>query len=43
MVANAYGITLKDLKLAIGWGLGGAFMLISVLALIKAGLARWLL
>lgn len=43
MVANAYGITLKDLKLAIGWGLGGAFMLISVLALIKAGLARWML
>jgi hypothetical protein len=41
MVANAYGISLRDLKLAVGWGLGGAFTLISAMALIKAGLARW--
>lgn len=41
LAANSYGIDLKDLKLAVGWGLGGAFAFISVLALIKAGLARW--
>lgn len=41
MAANAYGITLRDMKLAVGWGLGGAFALISVLAVVKAGIARF--
>ncbi|UVK40319.1 hypothetical protein LHFGNBLO_001771 [Mesorhizobium sp. AR10] len=41
MVANEHGIVLRDLKLAVGWGLGGAFTFISTLALVKAGLARW--
>ena len=41
LVANSYGVTLRELKLAVSWGLGGAFMLISALALLKAGLARW--
>ena len=41
LVANSYGVSLRDLKLAVAWGLGGAFMLISALALLKAGLARW--
>ncbi len=41
MVANEHGISLRDLKLAIAWGLGGAFAFISTLAFIKAGLARW--
>ena len=41
IVANEHGISLRDLKLAIAWGLGGAFTFISVLALVKAGLARW--
>ncbi|WP_244620064.1 hypothetical protein [Mesorhizobium sp. NFR06] len=40
VVANKHGISLSDLKLAVAWGLGGAFAFISVLALIKAGLAR---
>lgn len=39
-VANSYGISLRDLRLAVAWGLGGAFALVSVLALAKAGLAR---
>jgi len=41
MAANEHGISLKDLKIAVAWGLGGAFTFISVLALVKAGLARW--
>jgi hypothetical protein len=41
MVANEHGISLRDLKLAVAWGLGGAFTFISGMALIKAGLARW--
>ena len=41
IVANEHGISLRDLKLAIAWGLGGAFTFISGMALIKAGLARW--
>ncbi|CAN7325703.1 hypothetical protein LJR234_001864 [Mesorhizobium amorphae] len=41
MVANEHGISLRDLKLAIAWGLGGAFAFISTMAFIKAGLARW--
>jgi hypothetical protein len=40
LVANSYGITLRDLKLAVAWGLSGAFIFISALALLKAGLAR---
>lgn len=40
MVANEHGITFRDLKLAVAWGLSGAFVFISVMALIKAGLAR---
>ncbi|CDX14474.1 conserved membrane hypothetical protein [Mesorhizobium sp. ORS 3324] len=40
MVANAHGITFRDLRLAVAWGLSGAFIFISVMALIKAGLAR---
>jgi hypothetical protein len=39
-VANSMGISLRDLKLAVGWGLGGAFMLVSMLALLRAGVAR---
>ncbi|UCI08865.1 hypothetical protein [Mesorhizobium sp. B1-1-8] len=40
MAANEHGITFRDLKLAVAWGLSGAFIFISVMALIKAGLAR---
>ncbi|MDX8513185.1 hypothetical protein [Mesorhizobium captivum] len=40
MGANEHGITFRDLGLAVAWGLSGAFVLISVMALIKAGLAR---
>ena len=39
-IANKHGVSLSDLKLAVAWGLGGAFSLIAVVALIKAGLAR---
>ena len=39
-VANSMGISLRDLKVAVGWGLGGAFMLVSMLALLRAGVAR---
>jgi hypothetical protein len=40
MFANEHGIVLRDLKLAVAWGLGGAFAFIAALALLKAGLAR---
>lgn len=40
-VANEFGINLGELKLAIAYGLGGAFALIAVLALIKAAIARY--
>ena len=40
IVANTYGISLRDLKLAVAWGLGGAFSLVSLVALAKAGLSR---
>ena len=40
MVANEHGISLRDLRLAVAWGLGGAFTFVSVMAFIKAGLAR---
>lgn len=40
LAANSYGITLRNLSLATAWGLGGAFVFISVLALLKAAVAR---
>jgi hypothetical protein len=40
IIANTWGISLRDLKLAVAWGLGGAFTTVSLLALIKAGIAR---
>ena len=30
IAANTYGISLRDLKLAVAWGLGGAFVLVSL-------------
>lgn len=39
-VAKAHGLGLHDLKLTVAYGLGGAFAFFSVLALLKAGLAR---
>jgi hypothetical protein len=40
VVAHKHGIDLSDPKMAVAWGLGGAFAFVSVLALIKAGLTR---
>jgi uncharacterized membrane protein YeaQ/YmgE (transglycosylase-associated protein family) len=40
IAANSWGISLRDLKLALGWGLGGAFATVSVLALLKAAASR---
>lgn len=40
IVANTYGVNLRDLKMAVAYGLGGAFLTVSVLALIKAGVGR---
>lgn len=40
-VANSYGISLRDLKLAVGFGLGGAFAAVASCALLKAGLQRF--
>jgi len=40
VVANLYGVSLRDLKLAAVTGLSGAFSLIATLALVKAGLNR---
>jgi len=40
MAANAHGVTFSDIRLAVAWGMSGAFILISVMALIKAGLAK---
>ncbi len=39
-LAELYGIALADFRLLAAWGIGGAFLLFSVLALAKAGLAR---
>lgn len=39
-VANDQGYNLADLKLAVAWGLSGAFISIAVLALMKAALVR---
>ncbi|MBL8582872.1 MAG: hypothetical protein JNL61_11690 [Rhizobiaceae bacterium] len=41
LLVNYAGINLKDLKLAMGAGLAGAFVSIALLAGIKAGIARW--
>ena len=40
LAANHYGINLRDLKLAVAWGLGGAFATVSVLAAFKAVVQR---
>jgi hypothetical protein len=37
LVRKFLWVTLRDLKLAVAWGLGGAFMLISALALLEGG------
>lgn len=39
-LAGSYGIAPADFRLMVAWGLGGAFLLFSVLALAKAGLGR---
>jgi hypothetical protein len=39
-LAGSYGVGMRDFRLAAAWGLGGAFVLFSALALVKAGLAR---
>ncbi len=38
--ANVYGINLRDIKMAVAWGLGGAFATVATLAMLKAGLQR---
>jgi hypothetical protein len=40
IIANTYGINLRDLKMAVAYGLGGAFATVSVLAALKAGIAK---
>jgi hypothetical protein len=40
VIANTYGINLRDLKMAVAYGLGGAFATVSVLAVLKAGIAK---
>ncbi|CDX34094.1 conserved membrane hypothetical protein [Mesorhizobium sp. ORS 3359] len=40
VIAHKHGTSLSDLRLAVACGLGGAFVFISALALIKAGMAR---
>ncbi|PZO77666.1 MAG: hypothetical protein DI629_14070 [Mesorhizobium amorphae] len=40
IAANSYGIPLRNVTWAVGTGLGGAFGLVAVLALLKAGIAR---
>ena len=39
-VANAMGTNLRDLTFAVAYGLGGAFLLVSGLALLRAGFSR---
>jgi hypothetical protein len=41
LIANHYGVNLRDLKAAVGYGLAGAFVLVGGLALLKAGLQRF--
>jgi hypothetical protein len=38
--ANSWGVSLRDLVMAVGVGLGGAFLCLFGLALLKAGLSR---
>ena len=38
VLANSYGIVLRDLKLAVAYGLCGAFTLVSTLAFVKGRL-----
>ncbi|MCX7305216.1 MAG: hypothetical protein NTV73_12920 [Hyphomicrobiales bacterium] len=38
--ANSWGVDLSDLKLAVACGLSGAFALVSLAAVLKAGIAR---
>lgn len=40
IIANTVGINLRDLKLAMAYGLGGAFATVSVMAMFKAVVAR---
>ena len=40
VIANTYGINLRDLKMAVAYGLGGAFATVSLLAALKAGIAK---
>ncbi|PSJ59453.1 hypothetical protein [Pseudaminobacter soli (ex Li et al. 2025)] len=40
LAVNSYGIAFGSLTLATATGLGGAFILIATLALVKAGLSR---
>ena len=40
IVANGNGINLRDLTQAMAYGLGGAFLLVSGLALLRAGVTR---
>ena len=40
VIANSWGINLRDLKMAMAYGLGGAFAMVSVLAALKAGIAK---
>lgn len=39
-IANLYGVSLRNLTMACAYGLGGAFALVGVSALVKACLAR---
>lgn len=40
IIANTYGINLRDLKMAVAYGLGGAFATVTLLAALKAGIAK---
>jgi len=39
-VSPSFGVDVRDFKLVVAYGLGGAFALFSLLALLKAGLSR---
>ncbi|NGN44878.1 hypothetical protein G6N74_27855 [Mesorhizobium sp. CGMCC 1.15528] len=40
VLVNSWGISLRDLTQAVAAGLSGAFIVIAVLALLKAGISR---
>ncbi len=40
VIANSFGINLRDLKLAMAFGLGGAFATVSSMAMLKAAIAK---